>query len=187
MASAILKKGSSIRFLLIFISLFLVFYYGNIAFFSLTTPGRHYIAFIDEHFNYIRGLRHFLLYISTIVVSWFGYNAINNDYQLLVAGRGIINVVYSCLGLGVMSFFAAFVIAYPSKLKRKLLFLFIGLICIQALNVLRFVLLALFGNKQSKMILDHHTIFNIIIYITIAIGLYLWVKSNENPVVGGKN
>jgi exosortase/archaeosortase family protein len=87
-----------------------------------------------------------------------------------------------------MSFFTAFVIAYPKKLKRKLIFLITGLICIQVLNVFRFVLLAVLWNKKSKLILDHHTIFNIIIYIIITITLYFWVKQDDKQsVAGAKN
>jgi exosortase/archaeosortase family protein len=80
-----------------------------------------------------------------------------------------------------MSFFAAFVIAYPKQLKSKLIFLFTGLICIQVLNVLRFVLLALFWDKKSGAILDHHTIFNVVVYIVIALSLYAWVKRDDIP------
>lgn len=185
MAIELLKKDSALRFVVIFILLFLVFYYGNIAFFSFTSHGQNYNAFFDEHLNYIRLLRHSLLDISKTIINWFGYNAISNDYQLLVAGRGAIDVIYSCLGLGIMSFFAAFVIAYPDKLKPKLIFLFTGLICIQVLNVFRFVLLALFWDKKSSKILDHHTIFNIVIYVVIAISLYFWVKRDDKRSVDG--
>lgn len=174
-----LSRESPLRFLLLFLGLFLLFYYFNVFFFSITSHGGHYIPFFDEHLNYIRWFRHLLLYISKIIINWFGFHAINNDYQLLVAGHRTIDVVYSCLGLGVMSFFAAFVIAYPRGIKPKMIFLFVGLACIQVLNVLRFILLALFWNKKSNLILDHHTVFNIIIYIVIAIGLYIWVTKGE--------
>jgi exosortase/archaeosortase family protein len=181
-----LHRDSPLRFLLIFATLFLFFYYFNIFFFSITSHGRHYMPFFDEHLNYIRRLRHLLLHISKTVINWFGYDAISNDYQLLVAGRGMINVIYSCLGLGVMSFFAAFVIAYPKTLKPKLMFLFLGLIGIQVLNLLRFVLLAVLWDKKSHLILDHHTIFNIVIYIIIAISLYFWVKQNDKQGLAGE-
>ena len=182
-----MHKGSPLRFLLMFLGLFLLFYYFNIFFFSITSHGSHYIPFFDEHLNYIRWFRHLLLHISKTILNWLGYNAISNDYQLLVAGRGIIAVVYSCLGLGIMSFFAAFVIAYPKKLTPKLTFLFAGLVCIQLLNVLRFVLLSLFWNKQSTLIPDHHTIFNIIIYFLITLSLYFWIKQDNKPVASAKN
>jgi len=116
-----------------------------------------------------------------------GFTCISNDHQLLVAGRGIIDVVYSCLGLGVMSFFTAFVIAYPKKLKPKLIFLLTGLVSIQVLNILRFVLLAVLWDKKSQLVLDHHTIFNIVIYIIIATSLYFWVKHDDKPAAGAKN
>jgi len=182
-----LHKDSPLRFLVVFLGLFLLFYYFNIFYFSITSRGSHYVPFFDEHLNYIRWLRNLLLTVSRSIVNMLGFTCISNDHQLLVAGHGIIDVVYSCLGLGVMSFFAAFVIAYPKKLKPKLIFLAIGLISIQILNVLRFVLLATLWDKKSHLILDHHTIFNIVIYIIIAITLYFWVKHDDKPVAGAKN
>jgi len=180
-------RESPFRFLLVFLLLFLAFYYFNIYFFGITSRGNHYSAFFDQHLNYIRLLRHLLLTCTQHIINWFGFTSISNDFQLLVAGRGKIDVVYSCLGLGVMSFFAAFVIAYPKKIKSKLIFLLLGLLCIQMLNILRFVLLALLWDKKSSMILDHHTIFNIAIYIIITGSLYFWTKHDDKPVTGAKN
>jgi exosortase/archaeosortase family protein len=97
-----------------------------------------------------------------------------------VAGHGAIKVVYSCLGLGVISFFAAFVLSYPKKLKSKIIFLIGGLVGIELLNIIRFILLALFWNKHDSQIFDHHTIFNIFIYMIIAVSLYFWVKHGEH-------
>ena len=183
-----LHRESPLGFLLVFLGLFLLFYYFNILFFSITSHGSHYIPFFDEHLNYIRWLRNLLLTVSRGIINLFGFTCISNDHQLLVAGHGIIDIVYSCLGLGVMSFFAAFVIAYPKRLKPKLIFLITGLICIQTLNVLRFVLLAVLWDKKSRLILDHHTIFNILIYIIIAISLYFWVmRDDKQPVASAKN
>ena len=182
-----LHSGSPLRFLLIFLGLFVCFYYFNIYYFSITSPGNHYIPFFDGHLNYIRWLRNLLLTVSRSIVNMIGFTCISNDHQLLVAGRGIIDVVYSCLGLGVMSFFTAFVIAYPKKLKPKLIFLLTGLVSIQVLNILRFVLLAVLWDKKSQLVLDHHTIFNIVIYIIIATSLYFWVKHDDKPAAGAKN
>ena len=182
-----LHKDSPLRFLVVFLGLFLIFYYFNIFYFSITSRGSHYVPFFDEHLNYIRWLRNLLLTVSRSIVNMLGFTCISNDHQLLVTGHGIIDVVYSCLGLGVMSFFAAFVIAYPKELKPKLIFLLIGLVSIQVLNVLRFVLLALLWDKKSHLILDHHTIFNIVIYIIIAITLYFWVKHDDKSVARAKN
>jgi exosortase/archaeosortase family protein len=168
-----------LKFILIFAILFPAFYYFNIFYFGITSPGNHYSAFIADNLNYIQGLRWLLLKSSAGVLGWFGFTAITNQYELLVAGKGVIQLVYSCLGLGIISFFAAFVLAYPAKFKAKIIFLISGIVGIEILNVLRFVLLALFWNKSDSRIIDHHTIFNIIIYVLIAITLYFWIKRTD--------
>lgn len=178
------KRNSPLRFALVFIVVFITFYYFNIGFFGITSPGRHYSPFLAEHLNYIKALRDLLIWCSAAILKCFGFIVLTNDYSLLVAGRGHIMLVYSCLGLGVMSFFGAFVIAYPKPLKAKAIFLIAGLLVIQILNIIRFVLLALFWNKQDQQIVDHHTIFNALIYILIGISLYFWVKAGIGTKTG---
>lgn len=173
------KNNQPIRFTILFLILFLVFYYFNIFFFGITSEGNYYSAFLANHFNYIDWLRWLLLHSSAKIINWLGYTAITSKYQLLVAGNGGIRLVYTCLGLGIMSFFAAFVLAYPQPLKPKLIFLFAGLFIIQLLNVIRFILLSLFWNRHRQQAIDHHTIFNLIIYIIIVISLYFWIRSNN--------
>lgn len=165
-----------VKFVLSFLVLFLLFYFFNILFFGLTNPGNSYNAFLADHFNYIQWLRQFLLDASTSIISLFGYTAIHNNYELLVAGHGIIKLVYSCLGLGVISFFTAFVIAYPKPWRHKLVFIIAGILVIEILNIIRFVLLAIFWDKSHPQIIDHHTVFNTIIYILIFISLYFWIS-----------
>lgn len=173
------KNKEPIRFVVPFLVLFLAFYYFNILFFGLTSPGSHYSKFLANNLNYIDWLRWILLKCSTKTLRLLGYTAINNKYELLVAGRGIIRLVYTCLGLGVMSFFAAFVIAFPKPLKPKLIFLICGLLSIQFLNVIRFVILALFLDKHKNQVIDHHTIFNVFIYIVIVVSLYFWIMPSK--------
>ena len=173
------QKDSPLRFVITFIVLFFLFYYFNIFFFGVTSTGNNYNAYLSEHLNYISGLRLFLLKSSTLLLHILGFGAIYNEYELLVAGHGVLKLVYSCLGLGVMSFFAAFVIAYPGKWGSKILFLVAGLLGIQLLNIIRFVVLAIFWDKNNTYILDHHTVFNIFIYLVIAVSLYFWVKHDN--------
>lgn len=172
------KQNNPIKFAIWFVGLFLVFYYFNILFFGLTTPGGRYSPFLAEYLNYIKVLRWVLLKCSALVLKCFGFATITNNYELLVAGHGSIILIYSCLGLGVISFFSAFVLAYPKPRKEKLIFLLSGIFIIQILNIARLVILALYWNKRAGAIIDHHTIFNIFIYIVISAGLYFWVKNN---------
>jgi exosortase/archaeosortase family protein len=173
------KSNAPLKFTLIFVVLFFAFYYFNIFYFGITSPGNHYSPFLANHLNYISGLRRLLLKSSAQILTWLGFTVIKNEYNLLVAGRSAIQVVYSCLGLGVISFFTAFVLAYPVKLKSKIAFIIFGILGIELLNVVRFVFLSLFWNRKENGMIDHHTIFNIILYIIIVITLYFWVKRND--------
>jgi exosortase/archaeosortase family protein len=179
-----LAKGSPARFILIFLGLFLILYYFNVLFFGITSPGNNYNEFLARHLNYISWLRYVLLHASAQILNWLGFVTITNEYEMLVSGHSTMVLVYSCLGLGIMSFFTAFVVAYPKKLKSKILFLVSGILVIQLLNILRFVLLGALLNRNHRQILDHHTIFNIIIYIIIAVSLYFWVKHDDNKPLG---
>ena len=122
-----------------------------------------------------------LLNCSTGLLNLLGFTAIHDNYIMLVAGRGSIQVVYKCLGLGVISFFTAFVIAYPKTLQAKVIFIITGILILQFLNILRFMLLAVYGTKDGTTTLDHHTIFNFIIYLVIAISIYFWMKEPVSP------
>src|ERR1700744_2009803 len=169
------RQNNPIRFAVTFLVLFLLFYYFNIWFFREINPGPHYVALFATKLNYIQGLRQLLFFCTAASLKCFGYSVVYNDYDLLVAGHATIQVVYSCLGLGVLSFYTAFVIAYPKPLKSKLIIFFAGAFGIEFLNVIRFAVLALYGNKANQLI-DHHTLFNIVIYILISAGLYFWIK-----------
>jgi len=176
------EKNELFRFAISFILLFPAFYYFNILFFSLTSPtGNHYSEFLASHCNYIRGLRDVLLAASSHIINWLGYTAITNEYDLLVAGHGTIQLIYSCLGLGVVSFFSAFVLSYPKRWKQKIIFLVLGISGIEFLNTMRFVFLAVFWDKRNTGIINHHTVFNIFIYLAVAISLYFWVKDENKP------
>ncbi|TSD65857.1 hypothetical protein FFF34_000205 [Inquilinus sp. KBS0705] len=174
------KKSSPVRFVITFLVLFLLFYYFNVFYFGITSKGNHYSAFLDEHLNYIKWLRWILLHSAAKVLNWLGYMSLVSNYELLAVGHSKIRLIYTCLGLGVMSFFAAFVMAYPKTLKSKIILLITGLLGIQVLNILRFILLALYWNRTKERIIDHHIIFDVFIYIVIAVTLYHWVNSKKN-------
>lgn len=174
------KNKQPVRFVITFIILFLAFYYFNIGFFSVTSPDSgHYNAFLANHLNYISWLRWLLLKSATQIINWLGYTAISNNTEILVAGLGILRLVYTCLGLGIISFFTAFVLAYPKSRKARTIFLIAGIFVIELLNIIRLVLLALFWDKRTAHVIDHHTLFNIFIYLLIAISLYFWVNTNH--------
>jgi len=155
---------------------------------GITAPGNYYSEFLDQHLNYIRGFRVLLISISAAVLRFFGYEVFTSDTTLHALDAGGINVVYSCLGFGVMSFFVAFVIAWPERsLKSKLLFIPAGLILIQALNIVRFILITLFWRTSSlRSVVDHHILFNFVLYAILLASIYFWISKNERNGLSAK-
>ncbi|NEU07352.1 hypothetical protein GZH53_03410 [Flavihumibacter sp. R14] len=176
----------SYRFVVIFLGLFTLLYYFNIFYMGITAPGNYYSAFLDQNLNYIRGFRILLISISAAILKFFGYEIFVSDTTLHALNAGGINVVYSCLGFGVMSFFVAFVIAWPEKtLKNKLVFIPAGLLLIQVLNVARFILITLFWRTSSlRSVVDHHILFNFLLYAILLTSIYFWINyGNDKKII----
>jgi len=169
-------KDNPLRFAAVFVVLFVCFYYFNIIYLGLVSRGNHYSSFLHDHLNYIQGLRTILLKLTKQILIWMGYTTIINDEFLRVAGHNMIDVAYDCLGFGVMSFLAAFAIAYPKPRRQKILFFIAGAFIFQLLNIIRFIVLALYWKPGTSKILDHHTIFNALIYLIILVSLYFWTR-----------
>jgi exosortase/archaeosortase family protein len=150
------------------------FFYGfNLFYNGLMTPGGNYNAYLAHHFNYIQALRNFLLQSSAIGLSWLGYLTKTNSFELVAIGYNKIYLAYDCLGLGVMSFLTAFAISFPAKLKSKLALLLGCILSFQLLNIVRFMLLALSWKSGA---VNHHTVFNLLIYALITVTLYLFIE-----------
>ncbi|MGY4537040.1 exosortase/archaeosortase family protein [Mucilaginibacter sp. UYNi724] len=174
------KLNPALIFVIKFLCLFGLLYGFYIGYVSITSPGGLYMPFFEKHLNMISGLRYILIESSASILRILGYQTRTNDYQLLVVSHNILHIAYDCLGFGVMCFFTAFVVAYPGSLKSKVLFWVVGVVTIQLLNILRFVLLALYWKRNTNVYLsDHHTIFNIVVYILIAISLYFYTRYQD--------
>ena len=166
-----------LRFVVFFIALYFLLYYFNEFYIGITAKGGLYSAFLDEHLNYIRWWRRFYLESSAGILRWFNYTVLTNETDLMVVGKGGIRLVYSCLGYGVMSVFAAFCLTFPSPFKHRYGFLALGVIFIQLMNILRFVLLSLYWDRRHPLFgMDHHDLFNLVIYLLLIGICYLWIR-----------
>lgn len=182
------KKANKAAILFVVKLLFLYFLFsqGNLFMNSVISEGgKFYSAFISENFNYIQGLRTALITPAVWIIKLFGFYAIFNQSDVMVVDGPLLRVNYSCLGLGVMSFFTAFVIAFPAKLKAKVRLFVIGTLMIYVLNVGRIAGLGIFlgfFKSQRDNFTYHHEIFNIIVYICIFLLLYLYIRKNTTVV-----
>ncbi|RYE38576.1 MAG: hypothetical protein EOP48_26865, partial [Sphingobacteriales bacterium] len=159
----------ALRFIIIMLVLYIVFSQGNLFMNSVVSPGgKFYSSFVDDHLNYIQGIRNALIIPAVSIIKIFGFYAIHNESDVLIVNGPYLRVNYSCLGLGVMSFLTAFIIAFPAMLKAKVRMFFVGLIAVYLLNVLRIaglgILVGTF-NSQRRYFNYHHEIFNIIVYL----------------------
>jgi exosortase/archaeosortase family protein len=151
----------------------------------MSSGGRFYNEYVTAHFNYIQGLKTMLIVPAVWIIKLFGFYAIHNESDVLVVSGPYLRVNYACLGLGVMSFLVAFVIAFPAKLKAKWQLLVFGIIMIYVLNMLRIaalgILLGYFKSTRNEF-KWHHEIFNILVYICVFVVLYYWIKKNTKLI-----
>ncbi|CAH0167100.1 MULTISPECIES: exosortase Y [unclassified Pedobacter] len=176
----------AIKFVFALFILYILFSQGNLFMNSVMSPGsRFYNVYIADHFDYIQGLKTALIVPAVWIIKAFGFYAIHNEMDVMVVSGPYLRVNYSCLGLGVMSFLAAFVLAFPAPWKSTFKMLVIGFIAIYLLNVLRIaglgILLGFFKSQRNNFTY-HHEIFNIIVYICIFAMLYFWIKRSNKLV-----
>lgn len=172
----------AIKFVVALFVLYILFSQGNLFMNSVMSPdAKYYNIFIAEHLNYIQGLRTALIIPAVWVIKAFGFYAIYNETDVMVVAGPYLRINYSCLGLGVMSFLAAFVLAFPASWKSTFKMLITGFVMIYILNVCRIaglgVLLGFFQSQRNNFTY-HHEVFNIIVYICIFLLLYFWIKKN---------
>ncbi len=166
-------------FIVKFLVLFLGLHYGNELFIGITAPGGLYIPFLEDNLNYVAWLRHSILFGSKYVAAMLGFDAyVDGSYYLrAVTGEGV-RMVYSCIGLGIMSFWAGFVLAHSVNWKKKLFWAMLGLVTIWIVNCFRvaIILIATVNRWNPNKYLDHHDTFNIIAYIFVFVLVLLFLR-----------
>src|SRR4051794_39860305 len=102
---------------------------------GLAAPGAYYSPVIHDYFNYPVALRSSLLYGAKLFVALSGHAAYLHDrfYISIPQGRGV-RMVYSCLGIGVLSFWMAFVYANKGSFKKKFAWMLGGVLLIWVIN-----------------------------------------------------
>lgn len=179
----ILTDKTFIKFLIIFLGTFALCYYGLLFFTGLAVPGGAYSPFAEKYFNIASWMRSAIIYASKFLLSLWGTRTFRSDEYVLrsLSGKGI-RIVYSCLGFGVMSFWAAYIAATPAAIKKKLLWLFIGLVALFIINIFRIalVLQAVEKGWHFPFGWDHHTWFNIVAYLFIFIMIFGYQQKTKN-------
>src|SRR5829696_2477878 len=103
---------SFLKYLLKFGGIFCILYFGTLLVIGLSTKENSYSPFVADHLDYVAPLRKSILYSSKFLLNLFGNSSfLKDDFSIyLQNGKGV-RIVYSCVGYGVLSFWASFVIA----------------------------------------------------------------------------
>jgi len=165
------------KFTFRFLLFFLLLYLGNLTFIGITTPGRFYNQWLDQHLNYIRYWREFNISSVATLLNLMGYEVKKSLFNLHVTGRAGFRLVYSCLGYGIMSVFTAFIMAYSKSIRSKLLFLLLGALSFQSLNLLRLLLITLYW--RPGYMINLHFLFNLLIYSIMGFMIIIWIRSGN--------
>lgn len=155
-------------------------YFGTIAVEGVAAPGNYYWPFVEQYLNYPAWLRATLLWGSNIFCGLLGHETFIPDvYHLQLVGGRAVQLVYSCLGVGVMSFWLAFVVANKGRFWKKTFWVLGGILGIWMINVLRISLTLLSNNKKAAIPfdMDNHDFFNVLAYGAIFLLMFLYDRS----------
>ncbi len=164
-------------YLIKFLGVFCVCYFGTLLVIGLAAPGNYYSPFVEKYFDYVTWIKISLLSGTEFLLSLFSIHSHSEPgfLQRINNGRGVI-IAMDCVGYGVYSFWIAFVTANKGKFLKKLLWILGGVLALWFINVIRISLFLVAINKGWSMPLgiDHHTWFNIAAYILIFIMIWLY-------------
>lgn len=175
-----------ILFLVKFLGLYCALYYGTYAFIGLSVEGGRYIAWL-KRVDYVSAYRNTILYCAEQLLQVMGYDAYRQgNYYLYIAGKNGVQLIYECLGIGMLSFWIAFVATdIGGTVKGKLKWMLAGICFITLLNITRISFLLLSAYKQwlNARAFDHHTVYNIILYCFVFGLLYYYKQRVSQEVV----
>lgn len=111
-----------------------------------------------------------------------GYETVVTDpYHIKFVNGKSVQLVYSCLGVGVSCFWFAFVVANKGTFLKKTCWVLGGVLGIWLINVTRISMTLIYANqnKEFPFGLDNHTFFDILAYIAIFLMMFLYDRNNK--------
>ena len=111
------------------------------------------------------------------ILAWLGYNSTVEPFYLIGENVSIF-MLKGCLGIKTTFIFCAFVFLTGEELKKRLVFILVGVILINIANLLRFVFLFIHLQHHGEYLwnLEVHDLFNIIIYSLVFVLWVIWIE-----------
>lgn len=164
------------RFLLIFLPLYCINHY----YWGLIDPKNYYVPFLADHLNYFSVITSSILQTSNVFLHGLGISSLVDGKLIFVIGGKSLSMDVPCIGLGIMFFWVAFIIAGTSSIKHKIKWCMGGLGAIWLINCLRVTILLYSLEKDWNLgkYVDAHDMFNYAAYVVIL--MLIWVESKSN-------
>ncbi len=167
-------------YLIKFIGIFCLCYFGTLAVIGIAAPGGYYSPFVEKYLDYVKWIKISLISATGMLLSFFNIQTHSEPgFLIRINGaRGVV-IAMDCVGYGVYSFWIAFVVANRGNFYKKAWWIVSGLLALWTINVIRISLFLVAINKGWPMPLglDHHTWFNIFAYLLIFILIWLYDRS----------
>jgi len=183
--SKIFDTSYVVKFLLRLLAFYLFFRLMNWLVIGLIVPGGYHSPFVEHYLNYVSWLKMSILQTASFVAQLFGVKSHFFDNSTLqIATGGKLFMAWACVGLELMSFWAAFAFADTTPWRKKIYWCLGGLFCIWFINCLRVALLlvAIKNKWPNFSTLSHHDTFNIAAYGLILLMMFVYYSHNKKDL-----
>ncbi len=183
-----------------FVLAYCLMYYFTYVYIALADPkGMFSISLLHDHYiNYLSYFETAIMKASNFFAHLFGLNSYVtpgpplSEFEappiLKIDNGASIVLSNGCIGLGIASFWLAFVLVSNNTWAKKISWMAVGLMAIFLLNSLRIAVLLYALQTQWHQVfafIDHHTLFNITSYLFIF--LLSWSYTKNTLMVAGPN
>jgi exosortase/archaeosortase family protein len=148
-----------------------VFFYGYIGITSV--DGDYYSPFLAKY-SLIDFLLKGLIYPVKFILTLAGYNVVTYQNNIHFINEPGIFILHGCLGLDIMKAYMALILGYPGR--KKIVFLFTGLLFIHVLNIIRMLLILISIKTNPSIVIQSHDLLNIAGYICILIFYIFYIR-----------
>jgi exosortase/archaeosortase family protein len=173
------------RYYLRFAGLFFLFYLTYTFVNAASAPTGMYYPFVEQYLNFPILIRISVLHISQMVLALFGYGTTVMDDRIISNdSTNMLLMAWACYGLGLKSFWIAFVCAHQMALKKKVYWSVIGVMTIFLLNCIRVVVMMI-SIVDKWTIAEYlgtnaHDLFNYLCYAALLGLIFLFYAKTKD-------
>ncbi|MGS2725075.1 exosortase family protein XrtF [Psychroserpens sp. BH13MA-6] len=173
MKALLLKYKSVIKFILTFLSVYMV----------LTIAYKLYLDMSEDSIYYPDYITNLVARQSQLLIETFGYDAQiipheeEPSMKLLVNSKFVARVVEGCNSVSVIILFLSFIVAFAGKFRMTFFYILSGSVLIYTINLIRIAILSIgLYNYPWRRDLLHTVIFPMIIYGMVFLLWMFWVN-----------